>query len=100
MIRDFPAVFVGGLAVALLAWLLAFEHVINNWVFGVFVFALAALLPYTGPLFDPAAYRRRRSVAEAVDHTPVELIGIDRPFTADDLRQIDRGVGLEPGVRA
>jgi branched-chain amino acid transport system permease protein len=100
LIRDFPAVFVGGLAVILLAWLLAFEHVVNNWVFGVFVFAVAALLPYMGALFDPAAYRRRRSAAEAVDQTPVELIGIDRPFTADDLRQIDRGVGLEPGVRA
>jgi branched-chain amino acid transport system permease protein len=100
LIRDFPAVFVGGLAVMLLAWLLAFEHVVNNWVFGVFVFAVAALLPYMGALFDPAAYRRRRSAAGAVDQTPVELIGIDRPFTADDLRQIDRGVGLEPGVRA
>ncbi len=100
MIRDFPAVFVGGLAVMLLAWFLAFEHVINNWVFGVFVFAVAALLPYTGALFDPASYRRRRSAAEAVDRMPVELIGIDRPFTADDLRRIDRGVGLEPGVPA
>jgi branched-chain amino acid transport system permease protein len=99
MIRDLPAVFVGGLAVALLAWFLAFQHVINNWVFGLFVFVLAVVLPYTGALFDPAAYRRRRSVVAAVDLTPVELIGIDRPFTADDLRRIDNGAGLEPGVR-
>ena len=28
------------------------------------------------------------------DATPLELIGIDRPFTADDLREIDRGIGL------
>ncbi|MDQ1386533.1 MAG: hypothetical protein QOG65_3912, partial [Actinomycetota bacterium] len=63
-------------------------------------FALASLLPYAGALADPAALRRRRTAAAAIEATALELIGIDRAFTADDLRRIDHGIGLEPGIRA
>jgi ABC-type branched-subunit amino acid transport system permease subunit len=101
MIRDARPVFLAGIAVELAAWFLAFQHVINNWVFAVFTLALAALLPHAGALADPSAHRRRRAApATGVDTTPLELIGVDRAFTVDDLRQVDRGIGLEPGVRA
>ena len=32
--------------------------------------------------------------AAPLDDTPLELIGIDRPFTAADLQMIDRAVGI------
>jgi hypothetical protein len=100
MIRDARPVFIAGIAVELLAWFLAFQHVINNWVFALFTFALASLLPYAAALADPSTYRRRRPATPALEPTPLELIGIDRAFTSADLRRIDHGVGLEPGVRA
>jgi hypothetical protein len=100
LLRDAKAVFAGGIALGLVAWYLAFVHVINNWVFGIFTFALAALLPRAASLFHPAEPAAAASTDDRLDTTPLELIGIDRDFTADDLRRIDRGMGLEPGLRA
>ena len=57
-------------------------------------------LPRVGAARQPVGVRSRGAVeAEAGDGVPLELIGIDRPFTAADLREIDRGIGLE-GVAA
>ena len=59
----------------------------------------ASLLPGSPRGRDPSA-RLRPAPSEGIgdDPTPLELIGIDRPFTAGDLREIDRGIGLARGL--
>jgi hypothetical protein len=53
------------------------------------------LLPRAAAVVNPSAYGGGRPVGDEHRATPLELIGVDHRFTADDLRQINRGVGLE-----
>jgi hypothetical protein len=83
-----------GAGVELVVWFLAFRHTINNWMFAILTGALIVALPYAASIVSPSASRRTR-VDDDRDATPLELIGIDRDFTAEDLREIDRVVGLD-----
>jgi branched-chain amino acid transport system permease protein len=88
-----PVVFVG-IALELLAWFLAFEHTINNWTFVIITAVLVTSLPAVAALVNPAAFGRRLRTVDP-DAVPLELVGIDRAFTAEDLREIDRGIGID-----
>jgi branched-subunit amino acid ABC-type transport system permease component len=88
VIRQRTRVFVAGVAVELGAWLLAFQHVIGNWTFALFTMAWVLVLPRFAP----------RPPREA--STPVELIGIDRPFTPADKVEIDRRLSISEGTPA
>jgi hypothetical protein len=103
LIRATRPIFVTGVAAELLAWLLAFQRIISNWDFVVVTAALVALLPRIGAaLAHPAAGAADAadagplSPSVAQDSTPLERIGLDRPFTVEDLRQINIGMGLAP----
>jgi branched-chain amino acid transport system permease protein len=93
MRRTKPVVFVG-IALELLAWFLAFEHTINNWTFVIFTAVLVTALPAIATLVNPSAFGRAPRVVDP-DTVPLELVGIDRPFTPEDLREIDRGLGID-----
>jgi hypothetical protein len=88
VIRERTTVFFAGVAVELGAWLLAFQHVIGNWPFALFTMAWVLVLPRFAP----------RPPQEA--STPVELIGIDRPFTPADKVEIDRRLAISEGTPA
>jgi hypothetical protein len=88
LIRGRTEVFVAGVAVELLAWLLAFQDVLGNWTFALFTMAWVLVLPRLAP-------RPRREAT-----TPVELIGIDRPFTPADRTEIDRHLAITEGTTA
>jgi ABC-type branched-subunit amino acid transport system permease subunit len=96
MIRDVRSVLFVGIGIELLAWLLAFQHVINNWVFALVSFVLLAALPNAAAAVDPEAYGKlvRTRTRDGAAPPPLELVGIDRPFTVDDLREIDRVLGV------
>jgi branched-chain amino acid transport system permease protein len=94
MIRKVKVVFLAGVGVELIVWFLAFRHTINNWAFALLTAAIVALLPRVASLVDPVAFGRRPPAEERAE-TPLELLGIERAFTTDDLREINRGVGLE-----
>ncbi len=98
-IRNAKPVFFTGIAIEVLAWFLAFQKIINNWTFAIFTFTLLLALPRIAAAVYPSA-RLRPAPSEGIgdDPTPIELIGIDRPFTAADLRAIDRGIGLARGL--
>ncbi len=99
MIRKVKPVLFAGAAAELLLWFLAFRHTINNWTFAIVTMVLVGVLPRIAAAVDPAAFGRAPSDDE--DRTPLELIGIDRAFTAEDLREIDRGIGVSNvGMRA
>ena len=99
MMRDARAVLVASAGVELLVWFLAFRHTINNWTFAIVTAALVVLVPQLGSVFDPSSSRRRQAADDdSGGAMPLELIGIDRAFTAHDLREIDRGIGLDRDV--
>ena len=88
VIRHRTPVFLGGVAVELGAWFLAFQDVIGGWTFALFTIAWTLVLPRLAP----------RTPREA--STPVELIGIDRPFTPADKVVIDRHLEITEGTPA
>jgi len=95
MIRKVRTVFVAGVAAELVVWFLAFRHTINNWTFAIVTAAVVVLLPRVASAIDPLAYGRSRPADDKRSRTPLELLGIDEAFTTEDLREINRGVGLE-----
>ncbi|MDQ1510853.1 MAG: branched-chain amino acid transport system permease protein livM, partial [Actinomycetota bacterium] len=98
MIREAKGVLVAAAGAELVVWFLAFRHTISNWTFAIATAALLLVLPQLVSVVAPSAYGRRRTVDHERDATPLELIGIDRAFTADDLREIGRGLGLDPAL--
>ena len=93
MIREARAVFLAGVASELLIWFLAFRHTIDNWTFALVTAALVVLLPRVASLVDPLAFGRRPP-AEQRSETRSSC-SASSAFTTDDLREINRGVGLE-----
>jgi hypothetical protein len=69
-------------------WFLAFERTINNWTFSIATVVLVLALPRIGV----SVTRPRRSVEG--DAVPLELLGIDRPFTSEDVATLDRAIGF------
>ncbi len=92
MIRDAGVVFVGGVATELLLWFLAFRRTIDNWAFAIGTALILGLLPRVADVV-----RRAPAAAGLASATPVELVGIDRAFTAEDLREMNRGIGIDRG---
>jgi hypothetical protein len=95
MIRRVKPVFLAGIGTELFVWFLALRHTINNWTFALVTGALVVLLPRVAAAANPSAYGRARSVGDEHPATALELVGVDRAFTADELRAINRGLGLE-----
>jgi branched-chain amino acid transport system permease protein len=95
MIRQARVVFFGGIASELLIWFLAFRHAINNWTFAIATAVLVVMLPRVAGIVKSAPVHPTTGAPEA---TPLELIGIDRAFTAEDLRDMNRGIGLDGRV--
>jgi branched-subunit amino acid ABC-type transport system permease component len=95
MIRNVRPVFLAGVAAELVAWFLAFAHTINNWTFAIFTAVLVISLPRVASAVNPQASGRTHRGDGDLAATPLELIGVDRAFTTEDLREINRGVGLE-----
>jgi branched-chain amino acid transport system permease protein len=87
--RTLP-LFLGGVVVEAVLWLLALRHTIDNWTFVLVTAVVVVGLPQAG-----AAINRTRAATHKTDDVPLELVGIERPFTADDLRVIGRALGTE-----
>jgi branched-chain amino acid transport system permease protein len=93
MIRDAKPVFFAGVAAELLLWFLAFQHTIDNWTFVILTAVLVLVLPRA------AAVVRSESPGVSGNEPrrapPIELMGIDHPFTAEELVAMNRGVGFD-----
>lgn len=92
-------IFAGELAI--IAALRAAE-IIDNWP--MVVLAIGALV--TGPLVGDLLERRRIThdeplpAADEIYEVPLEWVGIVRPFTADDLREMDEVLAVREGTDA
>jgi len=71
-------------------WALTATDVITNWHFVILTMINLFIVPVVGGKVLLA--RAMRGVPKPV---PPELIGIDRPFTSDDLAEMDRALDLE-----
>jgi branched-chain amino acid transport system permease protein len=60
-------------------------EIIENWTFA---FAVGGVIVLASAIAD-----RKRLIGE--DEEPLEWVGIERPFTADDVRRLDAELGLE-----
>jgi branched-chain amino acid transport system permease protein len=94
MVRHVRVVLAGGVAVELGMWTLAFEHVVDNWTFALSTLALGVVLPRLAMVIGPAAYGRTRARDVPWPDTPLELVGIERPFDAADRRALDHALGI------
>jgi ABC-type branched-subunit amino acid transport system permease subunit len=86
-------VFFAGVVAEIGLWLLAWRHVIGNWPFALATIALAMLLPRVAPWIDPTLRVAAGDGAAGAD-VPLELVGIERPFTVADVRALDTALGL------
>lgn len=71
-------------------WALTATEVITNWHFVILTFINLIFVPIIGGKILLA--RAMRGVPQPI---PPELIGIDRPFTAEDLATMDQALNLE-----
>ena len=82
LVRKAPAVLIAGCAVEVGLWILALRHSIDNWTFALLTIALVVLLPRVGV---PRSEQRPAVAAE----TPLELVGLERPFTEADVQMLN-----------
>jgi len=71
-------------------WGLTAAEVITNWNFVILTLVNLLIVPVVGGKILLA--RAMRGVPKLV---PPELVGIDRPFTSEDLAEMDRALNLE-----
>ncbi|MGI5157642.1 ABC transporter permease subunit [Microbispora sp. CA-102843] len=83
-LRNARPVLIGGAAVEAVLYVLALTGVIGNWWFAILTACVVMGLPVIG----------RRLTSPAARATPLELAGVDEPYT-DELRErLDRELGL------
>ena len=80
------------IGVQALIWVLAFGEVINNWHFVIFTAFNLLVVP---PLGGSILAGRARSRAGVPPPVPAEMIGVDRPYTAQDVEEMDRVLGFD-----
>ncbi|MCU1397739.1 MAG: inner-rane translocator, partial [Acidimicrobiales bacterium] len=97
MVRQVRSVLYAGMAVEVGLWLLALRHSIGNWTFALLTIALIVLLPRIAALVNPAAFAGnpvvRAKQRKGERETPLELLGLDRPFSPADLLMLDNALG-------
>lgn len=88
-LKDRKGVLAGGAAAELLFYLLSVTGLLGNWWFAILTSVLVMVLPLVGQMTDPEQALRRAT------EVPLELAGIDSPYT-DALRgDLDRALGIE-----
>jgi branched-subunit amino acid ABC-type transport system permease component len=75
-------------------WGLAMADVITNWNFAIATAVLVLLLPAVAMKLMPEAFAHLAPAGAEGDGTPLELIGIDRPYDEADRRSWDVALQL------
>ncbi|GIH71386.1 ABC transporter permease [Sphaerimonospora thailandensis] len=87
-LRNARPVLIGGAAAQAVLYVLALTGVIGNWWFAVLTACLVMMLPVFGRMLAPTAVRE----------TPLELVGVDEPYTPELRDRLDRELGLAPAL--
>ncbi|QKG21908.1 ABC transporter permease subunit [Actinomadura verrucosospora] len=75
----------GGGAVGAVLYVLAVTGVIGAWTFGIAALCIAMFLPVAGQMF---------LAKDRAKETPLELVGVDEPYTDEVRAGLDRALGL------
>ena len=98
--RNAKPVLVAGAATEALLYVLALTGAITNWWFAILTGVLALVLPVLGRVLVPGAFLTEEELARQREEVPLELVGIDTPYTPQVRESLDRALGLDgvPGV--
>ena len=96
-LRNARPVLVGGAAFELLIYLLSLTGVLGHWWFGVLTYVLAVMLPTFGQLLMPDAMRAPGAPVPERP-LPLDLVGIDEPYSDRVRQSLDRQLGLSTGL--
>ncbi|NVI87770.1 ABC transporter permease [Actinomadura sp. BRA 177] len=89
--RNAKPVLYGAAALGVVLYLLALTGVIGTWMFAILALCVIMLVPVFGRMYLEEGRSRP---------APLELVGVDEPYT-DELRaRLDRELGLKGGARA
>jgi branched-subunit amino acid ABC-type transport system permease component len=95
-LRKAPLVIAGGVGIEALLYGLAVGGVLTNWWFAIITIVLVMLLPVFGQMLAPAAFFPPEQLAVMRSRVPIELQGIDTPYTPQLRDSLDRRIGIEP----
>jgi len=93
--RNAKPVLVGGAAAEAGLYALALAGALTNWWFAILTMVLALVLPVIGRMVMPAAFLSEEELARLRDEVPIELMGIDSPYTPQVREALDRALGIE-----
>ena len=88
-------VLAGGLALEALVYWLTANGTISNWWFLVLSVLVVLLLPVASRVLMPQAHVAAGVLEAKRAEVPLELVGIDRPFTDRDREEMERELALE-----
>lgn len=71
---------------------------IGTWTFMLISLGVAFLLPTIAQLIRPDLYVAAETLKRRNEELPLELVGIDRPITPQDIKQADATLQLPTGV--
>jgi branched-chain amino acid transport system permease protein len=97
--RNAKPVLVAGLVAEALIYLLALAGALTNWWFAVLTAVLVIALPVIGRMVMPAAFLGPEEAGRRRAEVPVDLVGIDAPYTPQLRDSLDRALGLEVTTR-
>jgi branched-chain amino acid transport system permease protein len=75
-------------------WFLAHQEVISNWWFVVLFVVIMVGVPRIAQSLKPQAFLSPEQVQARRDEVPLELVGIDRSFTAADRHMLDGALAI------
>ena len=93
--RDAKGVLVGGAIVEAGLYLLALGGVLTNWWFAILTVVGVLLLPVVGQMVKPEAFFGEEEMARRRAEVPLELVGIDTPYTRQLRDEVDRALGMD-----
>ena len=93
--RDAKSVLVAGAATEGALYLLTLGGIVTNWWFAIVTVMVILLLPVIGQMVKPEAFFGEEEMARRRGEVPLELMGIDAPYTRQLRDEIDRALGME-----
>ncbi len=96
--RNAKPVLAAGAAALALVYALALAGVITNWWFAILTIVLVLVLPLVGRMAMPAAFLSPEELERLRSTVPIELQGIDTPYTPQLRDALDRAVGIDTTV--
>jgi branched-chain amino acid transport system permease protein len=88
-------VLIAGAVIEAALYVLALAGGLTNWWFAILTASLVMVLPVIGQVAMPGAFVEAGELARRRAEVPVELVGIDEPYTEAGRARLDLALGLD-----